>query len=83
MQYAIRHADPRTTLRYDMAKANPTGTPRTLSRHTRRHEHRLTTPSAHDQRAEPASWPLCFGINIRFLLKVPLHSVLHPAMTYG
>jgi hypothetical protein len=23
MQFAKRHADPRTTLRYDMAKANP------------------------------------------------------------
>ena len=22
MQYAMRHADPRTTMRYDMAKAN-------------------------------------------------------------
>jgi len=27
MQYAMRRADPRKTLRYDMAKANSTATP--------------------------------------------------------
>lgn len=31
MQYAMRHADPPTTLRYDMAKANSTATPLTPS----------------------------------------------------
>lgn len=39
----LRPADPRTTLRYDMAKANVDRTPPTPSRLPGRHEHRLTT----------------------------------------
>jgi antitoxin YefM len=31
MQYAMRHADARTIIRYDMARATSTGTPRTAS----------------------------------------------------
>ena len=42
MQYAMRHADPRITMRYDMAKARRPRRPR-RRRLPCRHEHRLTS----------------------------------------
>jgi hypothetical protein len=46
MQYAMRHADARTTTRYDMARANLDRHAARRRRLSGRHDHQLTLPAS-------------------------------------